>query len=60
VKDRILLVRSIASTDPQRVPPGIQLMDRIIAITDEKFIWETAEGYRGNPAERHTSIKQKR
>ena len=59
IKDRILSVRSITSSDPQRIPPGIQLMDRIISISDEKFVWEAGAGYGTAGGTRHTSLRKK-
>jgi len=41
----ILAIVSISSSDPQRIPAGIQLKDRIISISETELIFEPFEGY---------------
>lgn len=45
IKDDILSLKSVTSSDPQRIPVGIELKDRIISISENRFVFEAFEGY---------------
>jgi hypothetical protein len=53
VTNQCVVLKSIKSSHPAVVPVGLELRDRIISITPEKYIFESDEGY-------SSAIKQRR
>jgi len=45
ITNGILCIVSVKSSDPQKIPVGIQLKDRIISISDAELIFQPLEGY---------------
>jgi hypothetical protein len=45
VTNGILAIVSVSSSNPQKIPPGIELKDRIISISETELIFEPIEGY---------------
>jgi hypothetical protein len=45
VKDHVLHMNSLASSDPRIVPIGLKLSDRIVSISDDRFVFEAGEEY---------------
>src|SRR5579859_239135 len=59
ITNGVLCIKSIASTDPQRIPVGINLKDRIISISANKFVFEAFDGYGDSNGKRSTKIRKK-
>jgi hypothetical protein len=57
IEDGILHLNSIASTDPQRVPVGLSLKDRIVSITDDRFEYAGSDGYGGYEGMREFKVR---
>lgn len=59
IKDSILSLKSVTSSDPKRVPVGVELKDRIVSISEDRFVFETFEGYGENNGKQDTKIRKK-
>ncbi len=59
IKNQILTLKSTESSDPQKIPVGIELKDRIISISDEKFVFETYDGYGGHIGKQSVRLRKK-
>jgi len=59
ITNGILRIKSIASSDPQRIPVGIDLKDRIISISADKFVFEALGGYGETNEKRSTKLRKK-
>lgn len=57
VKDGVLILKSVASSDPQRIPAGIELKDRILSISNDRFVFETCDGYGGNKGRQGVKVR---
>ena len=57
IENSILHMNSIASSDPKRIPVGLELKDRILSITDEKYEYEGFEGYGGYEGMREFKVR---
>ena len=45
IKDSVLSMKSVASSAPQFVPVGMKLNDRILSLTEDKFISQAGMEY---------------
>jgi hypothetical protein len=52
ITNGILTIVSISSSDPQKIPSGIELKDRIISVSETELIFEPIEGYGGSAPKR--------
>ena len=59
ITNAVLHMTSTASSDPQRIPVGINLKDRIISISADKFECEPLDGYGETNGKRETRIRKK-
>ena len=59
VKDSVLSLRSITSSDPQKIPVGLELKDHIISLTEDKFVFEAEEGYGSGKGTQESRVRQK-
>jgi hypothetical protein len=59
VTNSILCIRSIATTDPKRIPVGVELKDRVISISEDKFVFEALEGYGESNGKRTAKVRKK-
>jgi hypothetical protein len=57
IQDGVLHLKSVSSSDPDRIPVGLELKDRVLAITDEKFEYTGDEGYRGFEGMRELKVR---
>ena len=60
IKDRILTLKSVTSSDPQRVPVGLELKDRIVSISEDRFVFEAYEGYGDTKGKQEVKVRRKR
>jgi len=60
IKDGILCLKSISSSDPQRVPVGTELKDRIISISEDRFVLEDYEGYGDGKERQEVKVRKKK
>jgi hypothetical protein len=59
ITNSVLCITSTASTDPQKIPVGINLKDRIVSITADRFVFEALDGYGDTKGKRTTKIRRK-
>ncbi len=59
INDRVLFMKSVNSSDPQKLPAGLELKDRIISISDDRFVFEAFEGYGASKGKQDTRIRKK-
>jgi len=59
INDGILTLKSVTSSDPQRIPPGLELKDRIISISEERFVFEAYEGYGDAKGKQEVKVRKK-
>lgn len=59
IKDGILTLKSLTSSDPQKVPVGLELKDRIISITAERFVFEAHAGYGKGNGKRDVKLRKR-
>jgi hypothetical protein len=59
VRDGILTIKSTGSSDPARIPVGVELKDRIISLSEESFTFEAADGYGQTNGKRETRVRKK-
>ena len=53
-------MKSISSSDPQRVPVGTELKDRIISISEDRFVLEDYEGYGDGKERQEVKVRKKK
>ncbi len=59
ITNAVPYITSTASSDPQRIPVGINLKDQIISVSADKFVFEALDGYGETTGKRATKIKKK-
>jgi hypothetical protein len=59
VTNRVLIVACVKSSDPGRVPVGVELKDRILSVTADEYVFEPESGYGDMEKKRHTRIRTK-
>jgi len=59
ITNAVIYMTSTASSDPERIPVGINLKDRIISISADKFEFEALDGYGETNGKRETRIRKK-
>jgi hypothetical protein len=59
IKDGILTLKSLTSSDPERIPIGLELKDRIISISEERFVFEAYEGYGDAKGKQEVKVRKK-
>ncbi len=59
IKDGIFSLKSVTSSDPNRVPVGLELKDRIVSISEDRFVFEALEGYGDAKGKQDTRIRKK-
>jgi hypothetical protein len=59
ITNAVLHITSTASSDPQKIPVGIKLQDRIISISADKFVFEALDGYGESKGQRSTKLRKK-
>ena len=59
ITNAVLHITSTASTDPQKIPVGIKLQDRILWISADKFVFEALDGYGQSKGQRSTKLRKK-
>ena len=47
IEEGVLHLKSLTSSDPMRVPVGLELKDRVLSIDGERFEYAGADGYGG-------------
>jgi hypothetical protein len=57
IEERILTLRSTASSNPKMIPTGLTLKDRIIELSDSKLVLESLDGYPGKEPMRSTLVR---
>jgi hypothetical protein len=60
VTNGVLVVRSLKSSDPQKIPVGIELRDRIVSVSSDQFLFEPEGGYGDMEKKRQTRIRAKK
>ncbi len=59
IKDKVLILTSVSSSDPDHVPVGVEIQDRIVSLTAEQFVFEPVAGYPGETPKRITVFRKK-
>lgn len=59
ITNSVLHITSTASSDPQKIPVGIKLQDRIISISADRFVFEALDGYGESKGKRSTKLRKK-
>jgi len=59
LRDGILTIKSTASSDPAKIPVGVELKDRIVSISEESFTFERYDGYGQTNGKRETRVRKK-
>ncbi len=60
IKDGILCLKCVSSSDPQRPPVGTQLQDRIISFSDDRCVFEDYKGYGDGKEKQEVKIRRKK
>ena len=58
VREGILTIKSTASSDPSKIPVGVEIKDRIISISDGSFTFEAYDGYGSATGKRETRVRK--
>ncbi len=59
IKKGILTLKNDTSTDTKLIPIGIVLKDRIVEISETRFVYESYEGYGKAKGKRETKVRKK-
>jgi hypothetical protein len=59
IKEGILTLKSMTSSDPQRIPVGLELKDRVISISEDRFVFEADEGYGDSKGKQGVKVRKK-
>jgi hypothetical protein len=59
IKEGILTLKSVASSDPEKIPVGLELKDRIISISADRFEFEAYAGYGDGKGTRGVKVRKK-
>jgi hypothetical protein len=59
IKGRILSLKCLKSSDPQRIPVGLELKDRIISISEDRFVFEPYKGYGDRKVKQEVRVRKK-
>ncbi len=60
ITNGVLTIKCVKATDPM-IPVNLVLKDRIISMTEDRFVFETLEGYPDNAiGKKHVRLKKKR
>ena len=58
VNDDLLTFKSVASSDPQRVPVNFELHDRILSISEDRFVFAAFKGYGIGDGEQGVKVRR--
>jgi hypothetical protein len=59
VTNHVMVVIGVKSSDPGKVPVGMELKDRILSITSDQYVFEPESGYGDMEKKRQTRIRVK-
>jgi len=57
VVNQVLVLKSVGSSDPQKIPVGVELKDRIVSVTASQLTFELTSGYQNTKKSLHTWIR---
>ena len=57
VASQVLVLKSVGSSDPQKIPVGVELKDRIVSVTASQLTFELTSGYQGTKKSLHTWVR---
>lgn len=58
VKENVLTFKSVSSSNPNIVPVGFELKDRILSISDDRFTFEAFQGYGIGDGEQGVKVRK--
>lgn len=59
ITNGFLVLKSVGSSNPSKIPIGVELKDRIITLTDDRLVYEAYEGYGEKNGTREERIRKK-
>jgi hypothetical protein len=59
IKNGILTLQSVTSSDSRRIPVGLEVKDRIISISDDRFVFEAYESNGDSKGKQKAKVRKK-